>query len=50
MLLAAGVAAAIRRIEGRVRSRFPKIRRIYIEAVPERPAPTATPGDDHVKR
>jgi len=30
------VAAAIRRIEDRVRGRFPKIRRIYIEAVPEK--------------
>jgi len=45
---ASEVAAAIRHIEDRVRERFPKIRRIYIEAVPAQGHPQ-TPGDDHAK-
>jgi cation diffusion facilitator family transporter len=44
---ASEVAAAIRRIEARVRERFPKVQRIYIEAVTEgTPAPQLTRAGD----
>jgi hypothetical protein len=41
------VAAAVRAIELRIRERFPKIRRIYIEAssIADSPTPAARPDE-----
>lgn len=57
VLPASQVASTIRRIEGHMRERFPRIRRIYIEATtPGEPAAPAgaqaipPSGDDHARR
>jgi len=42
------VAAAVRRMEEKIRQRYPVIKRIYIESAGTAHASTSPPGADHV--